>query len=204
MRGKYSSTLPTIPDGDVSPVTLTSRGSVLVSLTDTVGGQSGSFQSMSSDAGSANTNRQPVEAALRGFDGTNLVRVRADTNAVAALPGLSSTFWSYTSGTTGILSNTTTAVTIKASAGASVRNYITSIQLTTTAFGASVPLAIRDGAGGTVLWAVVVPTAGFLQPVQFTFPVPLKGTAATLLEIVTTTANTSGTVTANIQGFTGA
>lgn len=109
--------------------------------------------------------------------------------------------WQYASGTTGILSNTTTAVTFKASAGAGLRNYITACQIGTTAFGAAVPIAIRDGAGGTVLWAATVPTAGWLTPLNIQFPSPIRGTAATLLEIVTTTANTTGTAMVNCQGF---
>lgn len=73
----------------------------------------------------------------------------------------------------------------------------------TTAFGTSVPIAIRDGAGGTVIFALSVPTAGFLQPVSIVFETPLQGTANTLLEVVTTTANTSGTAWVNCQGHTG-
>lgn len=127
-----------------------------------------------------------------------------DSEGVAVQTGLSSTRWYYTNGTTGILSNTTTAVTIKTAAGASVRNYIDGLQIATTAFGASVPVAIRDGAGGTVIWSANVPTAGLLTPVVIRFPVPLRSTANTLLEIVTPTANTSGTVWVNVQGHTGA
>lgn len=137
------------------------------------------------------------------WDGTNKARLRGDTNGLVVQPGLSATFWSYTSGVTPILSNTTTAVTIKAAAGASVRNYIDSCQLTTTAFGASVPLALRDGAGGTVKFALTVPTGGFLQPVIVNFSPPLQGTANTLWEVATPTPNTSGTVTINCAGHTG-
>jgi len=137
------------------------------------------------------------------WDGSAIQVAKGDTNATVTAKGLTAGIWRYTSGTTPILSNTTTAVTIKTAAGASVRNYIDSCQLTTTAFGASVPLAIRDGAAGTVIWALTVPTAGFLQPVNILFETPLQGTANTLLEVVTTTANTSGTVTFNCQGHTG-
>lgn len=109
--------------------------------------------------------------------------------------------WQYASGTTGILSNTTTAVTIKTAAGAGIRNYIKTCQITTTAFGAAVPLAIRDGAGGTVIWSNQVATSGWLTPQNITFEPPIRGTANTLLEVVTTTANTSGTAMVNCQGF---
>ena len=144
-------------------------------------------------------------SAFQGvFNGTSWDRARGDTNGTVSIPALTSTYWNYTSGTTPILSNTTVAVTIKAAAGASVRNYISSCQITTTSFTTSGPLALRDGAAGAVLWALVVPTAGFTMPAIINFVPPLRGTANTLVEIVTTTANTSGTVTANCQGFTGA
>lgn len=135
------------------------------------------------------------------FNGTTWDRARGDTNGQAMQKGLGG--WTYASGTIGILSNTTTAVTVKTAAGASVRNFIDSIQITTTAFTASVPIAIRDGAGGSVIWSAVVPTTGWLQPVTIVFETPLRSTANTLLEIVTTTANTAGTAMVNIQGHTG-
>jgi hypothetical protein len=137
------------------------------------------------------------------FNGSTFDRQRGDTNGLVVQRGLSSTYWSYANGATGILSNTTTAVTIKAAAGASVRNYIDSCQINTTAFGTSVPIAIRDGAGGTVIFALSVPTAGFLQPINLNFDTPLRSTANTLLEVVTTTANTTGTAWVNCQGHTG-
>ncbi len=152
----------------------------------------------------AATQTRPLSVGLHAFNGTTVDRARGDTNGLVMQKGLSSTIWNYSNGATGILSNTTTAVTIKTAAGASVRNYIDSLQITTTAFGTSVPIAIRDGAGGTILWAMNVPTAGYLQPVTIVFETPLKGTANTLLEIVTTTANTTGTVWVSAQGHTGA
>jgi hypothetical protein len=136
------------------------------------------------------------------YNGTNYYATRGDANGSAVTKGLSATRWRYTSGASPILSNTTTAVTIKTAGGTGVKNAIDSIQLTTTAFTASVPLAIRDGASGTVMWALTVPTAGLLQPVTIVFEQPLVGTANTLLEVVTTTANTAGTVTLNVQGHT--
>lgn len=130
--------------------------------------------------------------------------VIATANGLTVQPfGFSSTFWSYTSGTSPILSNTTTAVTIKTAAGAGVITYIDSCQFGSTALGASVPLALRDGAGGTVKFAVRPPTAGWLTPWTVNFQPPLKGTANTLWEIVTTTADTSGTFDVNCQGHTG-
>lgn len=108
--------------------------------------------------------------------------------------------WSYPAAAAGI-SNTTTAVTIKA-AHATERNYITGLQLSSDALGAATEFAIRDGAAGTVLWRVKIGTAGIVNPVSVTFPSPLRGTAATLLEVVTLTASITGAVYFNAQGYT--
>lgn len=114
-----------------------------------------------------------------------------------AVPEIS---WSYAAAANGIL-NTTTAVTIKAAAAAGIRNYITSIQVFSEALTTATELAIRDGAAGTVLWRTKIPTGG-LPTSQFVFAVPLRGTAATLLEVVTLTASGTGAVYFNAQGFT--
>lgn len=109
--------------------------------------------------------------------------------------------WFYVPAVAGIL-NTTTAVTIKAAAGTNVRNYITAIQVSTNvALGTATVLAVRDGAGGTVLWRLSLPTTINPAGWSFTFPTPLRGTANTLLEVVTLTATTTGTVWVNAQGY---
>ncbi len=59
--------------------------------------------------------------------------------------------WSHAAASGGIV-NSTTAVTLVAAAGAGVRNYLTDLQVNTEALGAATELAIRDGAGGAVLW----------------------------------------------------
>ncbi len=112
------------------------------------------------------------------------------------------TDWSYVPAVAGI-SNTTTAVTIKAAGGTNVINYITAIQVSTTAaLGAATVLAIRDGAGGTVLWRLSIPTTINPAGWSFTFPTPLRGSANTLLEVVTLTASVTGAVYVNAQGYT--
>ena len=110
--------------------------------------------------------------------------------------------WSYAPAVAGI-SNTTTAVTVKAAGGANVRNYITAIQVSTnTALGTATVLAVRDGAAGTVLWRLAIPTTINPDGWSFVFPTPLRGTANTLLEVVTLTASTTGAVWFNAQGYT--
>ena len=108
--------------------------------------------------------------------------------------------WSYAAATAGI-SNTTTAVTIAAAAGAGLRNYITSIQLMSEALGAATEFAIRDGAAGTVIWRTKIATGGVTAGESISLPSPLKSTANTLLEIVTLTASVTGAVYFNAQGY---
>ena len=107
--------------------------------------------------------------------------------------------WSYVAASGGIL-NTTTAVTIKAAAGAPYRNYLTSIQVQAEALTNATELAVRDGAGGTVLWRIKIPTTG-LDLKQIDFANPLKSSSATLLEVVTLTASGTGAVYFNAQGY---
>lgn len=123
--------------------------------------------------------------------------------ALAVRETPSSTAWSYAAAASGIV-NTTTAVTIKAAAGAGLKNYITSIQITSDALGAATEFAIRDGAGGTVLWRIKINTAGLLGGIPIVISTPLVGTANTLLEVVTLTASVTGAVYFNAQGFAGA
>lgn len=106
--------------------------------------------------------------------------------------------WSYAAAASGIV-NTTTAVTVKAAGAASIRNYITAIQVSADVLGAATEVVIRDGAAGTVLWRMKVQNTG-LNPTTFNFPTPLRGTAATLVEVATVTA-VSGGVYVNVQGY---
>ncbi|HSV48361.1 MAG TPA: hypothetical protein VLJ58_21410 [Ramlibacter sp.] len=108
--------------------------------------------------------------------------------------------WSYVAASTGI-TNTTTAVTIKAAAAAGVRNYITGLQISSDVLGTATELAIRDGAGGAVLWRMKIGTTGIINGLQISFHSPIRGTAATLLEVVTLTASGTGAVYVNAQGY---
>jgi len=108
--------------------------------------------------------------------------------------------WSYAAATGGI-DNTTTAVTVKAAAAAGIKNYIETLQIAHATLGATTEFAIRDGAGGTVLWRTNLHTTA-IPTTTIVFDPPLSGTAATLLEVVTLTKVT-GDVVVNLQGFTG-
>ena len=108
--------------------------------------------------------------------------------------------WVYAAASGGI-TNTTTAATLVAAQAAGVRNYLTSLQISSDVLGAATEIAIRDGAGGTVLWRGKIGTAGIAGVSTIQFSNPLKSTAATLLEVVTLTASVTGGVYVNAQGY---
>ena len=108
--------------------------------------------------------------------------------------------WNYAAVSSGIV-NTATAVTIKAAAGAGVRDYVTDLQVDTPTLGAATELAIRDGAGGTVPERCQLQTAA-PSIMSVNFQSPLVGSPNTLLEVVTLMAVTGG-VFANAQGYEG-
>ena len=108
--------------------------------------------------------------------------------------------WVYAAASGGI-TNTTTAATLVAAQAAGVRNYLTSLQLSSDVLGAATEIAIRDGAGGTVLWRGKIGTAGIAGVITIQFSDPLKSTAATLLEVVTLSASVFGGVYVNAQGY---
>lgn len=107
--------------------------------------------------------------------------------------------WSYAPPAGGI-SNSAVGVTAKAAQAAGVRNYVTAVQLSWDALTTATEFVIRDGAAGTVLWRFKVP-AGIAGSYGRSFPTPLMGTAATLVEIQTITASVAGGVLANVQGY---
>lgn len=108
--------------------------------------------------------------------------------------------WQYTAAASGIV-NTTTAVTIKAAAGATLRNYITSIDIMAEVLGAATELVIRDGAAGTVIYRTKIATTGLLQGRSIIFPSPIRGSANLLLEVATLSASVTGAVYFNATGF---
>jgi len=139
---------------------------------------------------------------IREAQGVFNIGLTSDPNAQIFQPALTANFWNYASPTGGIV-NTTTAVTIKAAGGAGVRNYIEGIQLSWDSLTAGGEFAIRDGAAGTVLWRFKIPTAAAGQA-HTKFGTALRGTANTLLEVVTLTASGAGGVFVDVQGWAGA
>lgn len=106
--------------------------------------------------------------------------------------------WAYAPPSGGLV-NSTTAVVVKAAAGANIRNYITSVQVMAEALTNATELTIENG-DGTVLWRTKIPTTG-LPIVPIRFDDPIKGTANASLQIRTVTASGTGAVYFNAQGY---
>lgn len=140
-----------------------------------------------------------VDTTLVAGDASDLFLTSG--GAVVQKPyGIPELDWLYAAATGGI-SNTTTAVTVKAAGAAGVRNYITNLQLQADALGSATEFCIRDGAAGTVLYRHKIGTAGIVNGINIDFTTPLRGTAATLVEVVTLTASITGGVFPNLQGY---
>jgi len=162
---------------------------------------------LSPEGGGAGTN--PVAVGLEGrtssktsVTNTTLVRPIStlDGRQITRLNSIPENEWVYAAASGGI-TNTTTAVTLVAAQAAGVRNYLTSLQISSDVLGAATEIAIRDGAGGTVLWRGKIGTAGIAGVSTIQFSDPLKSTAATLLEVVTLSASVTGGVYVNAQGY---
>lgn len=124
----------------------------------------------------------------------------AAVRATAPLPTLTTPFalpasrWQYAGATGGIVN--TTAVALNAAAGAGIRNYVAACQFFNSAAVAS-EIEIRDGV--TVIWRGYV-AASMVTPELVSFPLPLRGTANTAINVAMGTTATATRV--SCQGFT--
>lgn len=121
------------------------------------------------------------------------------TGKVTTLPyAIPASTWSYAAASGGITG--TTGVTAKAAGTGSQRHYITRVQVINGHATVSTDVQIRDGAAGTVLWRGFAQAAG--GGVSAVFDPPLRGSAATLVEVA---CGTTGSATYfNLQGYTAA
>lgn len=117
--------------------------------------------------------------------------------------------WAYAPPVSGIV-NSATAVPVKAAAtvtrqGSAVglRNFVTSMQISTNTLGADTELVVLNGAAA--IWRTILRSgAGGNVPYAINFPPgAMAGSANTALSIQTLTA-VSGGVFVNVQGYTGA
>ena len=136
---------------------------------------------------------------LRSSDGVNAVAIATD-GSILAVPVEPGTAWVFAGATGGIIN--TTAVTIKAAAGASIKNYLTDLSISNPHATVATEFSIRDGASGTVIWRGHLPALNVGGRVQHTFKTPLRSTANTLLEVVC--ATTGASVFVNASGYTAA
>ena len=197
----FRARVSTYGSGTVSVVGTLSKVPVAqIGLTATAGG-------LSPEGGGAGTN--PIAVGLEGRTSsktsvTNATLVRPistlDGRQITRLNSIPENEWQYAAASGGI-TNTNTAVTLVAAQAAGIRNYLTNLQLSSDALGAATEIAIRDGAGGTVLWRGKIGIAGITGVSSIQFSDPLKSTAATLLEVVTLTASVTGGVYVNAQGY---
>jgi hypothetical protein len=193
--GVYRSAPGVLTDGQRADVLTDNRGALLVTFN--VSGAQGSTLSGAAADARSNTITAPFVLNYPYYKNASATwdSVRGDANGAAVQPALSANFWSYAGVTGGILD--TADVALKAAAGASVRNYISSLQFKNTAAVAS-EIVIKDGS--TVIWRGHV-SASMTFAENIPFNPPLKGTANTALNVAMLTTATATIVSA--QGYTG-
>jgi len=202
--GRYNATPPTLADGQRGDAQLGLRGSLNVQLKVADGTGAVSTTATPADGASNSTTTLNSSTYPMNYNGTSWDRVRGDVNGTLMQQfALSGSRWSYAAAAGGI-TNTTTAVTIAAAAGAGLRNYLTGLQIFADTLGTATEIVIRDGAAGTVLWRGKINTGGAFVGAEIKFTCPLKGTANTLMEFATLTASGTGSVYVNAQGYTAA
>ena len=196
--GVFNTTLPTLTTGQRGDTQITTKGETLVALS--FGGVPIFAYANASDAANNVTTVGLVTRSWGGvYNGSSWDKARGDVNGAVNQPhAMTASRWQF-AGVTGGIVNSTVAATLQAAGGAGVRNYLAGLQIDNDTLGAVTEVAVRDGAAGTVIWRGKLQiTAGNRQ---ITFPVPLKGTAATLMEFVVLTAVTGG-VYVSAQGYT--
>ena len=110
-----------------------------------------------------------------------------------------SSAWSYAA--TGVAPSTGQTA-VKAAAGAGVKNFIQSMQISHATLGAAVQIIVQDGS--TTLWQGQLQTAASdAGGLTLNFEPALRGSANTAVN-VTCSGATTGNVYFNLQGYSGA
>ena len=161
----------------------------------------------SPEGGGAGTS--PIAIGLEGrtssktsVSNATLVRPIAtvDGRQIVRLDSIPENEWSYVAASGGI-TNTTTAVTLAGGAGSGVRNYITSLQVSSDTLGTATEVVIQDGVSGAILWRAKIGTAGTVGIQDIRFHPPLRGSTNTLLQAACVTATGTGSIYLNVQGY---
>jgi hypothetical protein len=143
-------------------------------------------------AGRVNTS---FDTALVHGDACDLFCTTAGQSVVKPY-GTAENDWQYAAAAGGI-TNSTADVVIKAAGAANIRNYLTSLSFSSDPLLAATEIVVKEGA--TVIWRDKIKTTG--QPLTHVeFPTPLKGAAATALNVAVLTSN-AGAVYFNAQGY---
>src|SRR5574343_605938 len=133
---------------------------------------------------------------------SNLVRPIAtvDGRQIVRLDAIPENEWSYVAASGGI-TNTTTPVDLTVGAGSGVRNYVTTLQLSSDTIGTATEIIIRDGLGGSILWRSKIGTAGTVCTQNIRFHPPIRGSTNTILQFACLTATGTGSIYVNAQGY---
>lgn len=141
----------------------------------------------------------PASALAQTATGSYVETPTGNTKAAVGVSPVLGTVWSYSPPTGGYL-NSTTAVAIKGAAGAGISNYITGGECWSEPLTNATEITILDG--GTVVWRMKVPTAGWTVAVDINFVPYIKGTANTALLFQGLTASGAGAIYCDWRGGT--
>ena len=123
-----------------------------------------------------------------------------DGRQIVRLDAIPENEWSYVAASGGI-TNTTTAVGLTGGAGSGVRNYITSLQVSSDPLSTATEVVIQDGVAGPILWRAKIGTAGTVGIQNIRFHPPLRGSTNTLMQAACLTATGTGSIYLNVQGY---
>jgi len=186
--------------GTLSKSPVAQLGTVVLAGVSTVGGAL-------SEGTAATTSPVLVGLEARTSSKTSVANASAvrpistvDGRQIVRLDAIPENEWSYVAASGGI-TNTTTAVSLAAGAGSGVKNYITSLQVSSDTLGTATEVVIRDGVGGAVLWRTKIGTAGTVGIQCIRFHPPLRGSSNTLVEAACVTATGTGSIYLNAQGY---
>ena len=195
----FNTSPTTISPGNRADVQCNSKGGVAVSLQDSAGNYVAGVLSPGDGRGDTTDRKLGVLSYGLVFNGASWDRPKGSLVGTATQPyGIRSSRWNYAAASGGIL-NTTTAVTI-APAVAGLRNCLVTLDLSAEALGTATEFAVRDGAGGTVIYRTKIGTAGIPNGRTVALNAPICGAVNTLMEVVTLTATGTGAVYANATG----
>lgn len=187
----------TVNSGTVTTVSTVTAVTTVATLTTLANGQTAhSAASTGSPVRVAGRVNTAVDTTLVAGDASDLF-ITSSGAAVTKAFAAPEVDWQATSGLTALTATTSTQV--KAAGAAGVRNYCTAAQFYNTSATTSTTVTILDGS--TVVWTGYLPATTAALPivaVEVNFPTPLRGTAATAMNIQQAAA---GNTYYNLQGY---